>query len=191
MYVQGAHCARKYREEKDIQLTIVSTTNGPSHRSTPTCTSGSWSPRTPHRHWAWQHAWMGWWTATSNLHHLHHPPFSSTKYFLFLFLVRRRFCQWNLNRWTTHLFTIQFTHCLRKRKIPYIHKSRYLLNEHELPSWLKCPIVCNAFFTFSVALCALFHLSMVCYFVWCVFLYVVSHCSTTATGQRPIHNSIK
>lgn len=102
----------KDTQQNHHQLTIVSTTHRSSHRSTPTRTSGTWSPRTSHWHWAWQHAWVGWWAAASNLHHLHHPPFSGTKYFLFLFLVRRWFCKWHFDCRTAHLLPIQFTHSL-------------------------------------------------------------------------------
>jgi hypothetical protein len=43
-------------------------------------------------------------------------------------------------------------------------------------------IVCNVAFIICVALRAVFCLRTVCYFVWYVYLCVVSCCSNTATG---------
>jgi hypothetical protein len=50
-----------------------------------------------------------------------------------------------------------------------------------------CCIHCNVSFIICVALCAVFCLSV----VWYVYFCVVSYCSNTATGQKPISSSIK
>jgi hypothetical protein len=53
---------------------------------------------------------------------------------------------------------------------------------------LTCVVLveCNVSFIVCVGLCDVFCLSVVCYFVWYVYLCVVSYCSKTATGQIPI-----
>jgi hypothetical protein len=50
--------------------------------------------------------------------------------------------------------------------------------------------MCNVSFIVYVALCAVFCLSVVCYFMWYVYFSVVSYCSTTAIEQNPICSSV-
>jgi hypothetical protein len=52
-------------------------------------------------------------------------------------------------------------------------------------------IVCNVSFIVRVALCAVSYLSVMPYFVWYVYLYVMSYSSTTAKGKNPFAIQIK